>query len=912
MYLVGLLGVGRTAGLFCVGGGDAHKSRDEIYKELIAKSKAYKAERQKQKIEDEMALEKLDDELDGLRGLLNFRPKKADSKQAEFDAMMRRAGLSGGAGSGDDAGNSGNAGSSSSGTASTPTTPGHARGELTHKQRRQGLADLDASDDFDVMAKSLLFEARAQASNRTKTPAEKAQEERERMEALEQQRLRRQMGDFDDDEEEDGDAEGDVEDDGSGSGSGRGDMLGSNFVLDPTYGVSGTSRLDEEECSDAELVGPDGTTTTTTTTTAGDHHPADADQPTDPRMVAAAREMPYVLPCPRTVGEFIEQVGKWCLPTGGNPAGVAELVARINKCHSVHLPSSSKAPGASNRGKIGRLYRIVLTYLGSFGGGMPVPPPAHAAALVSALFRLGPDVPAEAGAAFRGALTRVFRRCVQGGDDDEDGGEEQERGIVDAEGAARAAAARLRRQRHSESAFDAAGRRWPTVGELLVLRAAALLFPATDFRHPVTTPLNVCVAALLSGVIPVRDARDAAMALHVCELQLDMAKASRRLAPEAINMVGAFVARLVLDTSDVRKKAQKNKQNKQNKQNKKEQGGRKKSKAREARAAQRALAYRATGQVLSRVPGMNAGRGGVSFMLLRAAAVAEEGAEDPQAEEDEAEDADEAADRAAATLPPALSQMPTKLLPMVALGAEEDEADQTKKTSAKKKTKTQRKTKRKQTRKKEPPAPGELRRTDVLVAAFALLERSVDQFSMNVALPEMFADMVPVLGVMLRRKGRLALPARAELRARRAVSRVTAAVANALDMRQPCRMQAKQRRAVPIRQQRPMFDENYIVRKDNDPDKERAELKSLKRKIKREQKAVARDVRRDALFVAQEQERVREAWEADIKSKYNKAVEFVNQQHAQAKAVQREGVAHGGGMVAGRRFKRARHASSKD
>ena len=97
-----------------------------------------------------------------------------------------------------------------------------------------------------------------------------------------------------------------------------------------------------------------------------------------------------------------------------------------------------------------------------------------------------------------------------------------------------------------------------------------------------------------------------------------------------------------------------------------------------------------------------------------------------------------------------------------------------------------------------------------------------------------------------------------------------------------------------------MFDENYIVRKDNDPDKERAELKSLKRKIKREQKAVARDVRRDALFVAQEQERVREAWEADIKSKYNKAVEFVNQQHAQAKAVQREGVAHGGGMVAGR------------
>ena len=87
-------------------------------------------------------------------------------------------------------------------------------------------------------------------------------------------------------------------------------------------------------------------------------------------------------------------------------------------------------------------------------------------------------------------------------------------------------------------------------------------------------------------------------------------------------------------------------------------------------------------------------------------------------------------------------------------------------------------------------------------------------------------------------------------------------VEGAIEMRVPCRMQAQARRAVPIRQQRPMFDENYIVRKDNDPDKERAELKRLKRKIKREQKAVARDLRRDALFIAQEQEKKDRAWEA--------------------------------------------------
>ena len=58
-----------------------------------------------------------------------------------------------------------------------------------------------------------------------------------------------------------------------------------------------------------------------------------------------------------------------------------------------------------------------------------------------------------------------------------------------------------------------------------------------------------------------------------------------------------------------------------------------------------------------------------------------------------------------------------------------------------------------------------------------------------------------------------------------------------MSTRTPLRLQSLQKVAVPIRSQRPMFDENYIVKKDNDPDKERAELKSLKRKLKREEKA---------------------------------------------------------------------------
>ena len=52
----------------------------------------------------------------------------------------------------------------------------------------------------------------------------------------------------------------------------------------------------------------------------------------------------------------------------------------------------------------------------------------------------------------------------------------------------------------------------------------------------------------------------------------------------------------------------------------------------------------------------------------------------------------------------------------------------------------------------------------VLTSLFALLERSSDQYSANVALPEMFADGLACLRAMLRTKGRLELPEEVEQR----------------------------------------------------------------------------------------------------------------------------------------------------
>ena len=74
--------------------------------------------------------------------------------------------------------------------------------------------------------------------------------------------------------------------------------------------------------------------------------------------------------------------------------------------------------------------------------------------LLSGLFELSKDVPLAAGEAFRERLTQLHDQCFLG---------------IDEEG-------------------EFVGKRWCTVGEVLLFKSIGLLFPSTDFRHPVVTP----------------------------------------------------------------------------------------------------------------------------------------------------------------------------------------------------------------------------------------------------------------------------------------------------------------------------------------------------------------------------------------------------------------------------------------
>lgn len=57
----------------------------------------------------------------------------------------------------------------------------------------------------------------------------------------------------------------------------------------------------------------------------------------------------------------------------------------------------------------------------------------------------------------------------------------------------------------------------PDARTLMLLRLWTLVFPTSDFRHPVGTPMAVLCTEFLA-CCPVRSSRDAALALLLCSI----------------------------------------------------------------------------------------------------------------------------------------------------------------------------------------------------------------------------------------------------------------------------------------------------------------------------------------------------------------------------------------------------------
>lgn len=139
------------------------KSKAEVMKEVIAKSKFHKAERQKAKEDDDDLRDELDQELpdlfEALRGMK--APVKAEPPKQDLDTM--------------------------------------------NPERAAMLREPEGKDtekEYDQRLKQLTFDKRSKPTDRTKTEEEKAEEEAKRLKKLEEDRLRRMRGEQVSDEEE--------------------------------------------------------------------------------------------------------------------------------------------------------------------------------------------------------------------------------------------------------------------------------------------------------------------------------------------------------------------------------------------------------------------------------------------------------------------------------------------------------------------------------------------------------------------------------------------------------------------------------------------------------------------------------------------------------------------------------------
>lgn len=472
--------------------------------EIIAKSKEYKMERQREKEADAEMREELDENLDDIRALI------------------------------------------AGGTATVKPEV-----QLPGTQRTApAVADQINDDGYDQFVRSLAFDARAKPKDRTKTEEEQALEEKERLEAAEAKRLRRMRGE--DSEDEDGpsnkrrkgdrapeaddlgdDFMGDVDEDGGISLLGKGitrEAIEKGAESDSDSDSDEEGDSDEEESSGDQEDGEDGADVEGSDSDAGElavsdmeDLDSDVDEESEsesedemPRKrkdkgkgkakAPAVKEIPYTFPCPATVEEFEE-----CLE-GLDSSALPIVVTRIR---AIHHPSLAQG----NKEKLQDFLGVLLDYI-LILASEDEPPFESISALnphLAALVKLNPIAAAHQ---FLAKLTLMQKNL--------------QRGLT-------------------KGPASPDSKTLPGAAELIILRLIGTLWSTSDFSHPVAQAAELLIGQYLAQS-RIRSVRDVASGLFLASIVTQYETQSKRMVPEAIN----FVANSLLALLPRKKAAGKN------------------------------------------------------------------------------------------------------------------------------------------------------------------------------------------------------------------------------------------------------------------------------------------------------------------------------------------------------------------
>ncbi|XP_017262985.1 nucleolar protein 14 [Kryptolebias marmoratus] len=442
------------------------KSRQELIEELIQKSKQEKRERQVQKEEAQELTEKLDQEWKSIQALMVTKTPKSE----RVDKPEEKPKL----------------------------------------------------EEYDMMVRELGFEMKAQPSEKMKSPEELAKEEKEKLQKLEADRLRRMMGDeggestqsrshmsADDlndgfildkpdkkilsyqdgewniGEETEEDKEGDEEEGASGEeeesdaeeedGDDEEEEDEEEQEEDSSEEEDGHSDLESEQESENE----EGEQ--------GDEEPQKSltKEELKAQQDAAKAELPYTFTAPESYSDLKD------LLHGHTPDNQRLIVARTQKCNHPSL-------AVGNKLKLQKLFGFLLEYIGEVASRSPPE--------LTTVDKLIPEVY---------TLCQMFP-----------------------EAACQAMQSILGDAAHSmEEELEVKGHAaFPTLDMLVYLKVAALLFPTSDFRHPVTTPALLYISQTLTKC-PVRSLQNLTSGLVLCCLAVEYISLSKRFLPELINFL---------------------------------------------------------------------------------------------------------------------------------------------------------------------------------------------------------------------------------------------------------------------------------------------------------------------------------------------------------------------------------------
>ncbi|GAP86207.1 putative Nop14-like family protein [Rosellinia necatrix] len=347
------------------------KTKQEVYKEIIAKSKLHKAERQAQKDADEDLREELDQELSDIKALL-FQKNKPQSSTG--DEGISNAGSSG-------------------------------------KDRMER--------DYDLRLKQLAMDRRAQPSDKTLTEDEIARRNVEQLSELEAQRQKRMRGEYssDNDEDEMKDAHDDQpgaeqpgwfdeeEEDDFKLGPGirtrpTATELGfddeDDFIVEDDLLASGSDLEpiesdDDDDSSAGEEDGQDDEFTKGLLDETKGRHSAFAD--------ITHNETNEIGTCPETLEQLLSI--SHCLP----PEKIPPLIQKVRMSYHPKLASENKTRLAS-------FSRVLVQYLSHLSNTPSPPPFATLETIIRHLHSLAKSFPIDISEEFRSHINDLANRCL--------------------------------------------------------------------------------------------------------------------------------------------------------------------------------------------------------------------------------------------------------------------------------------------------------------------------------------------------------------------------------------------------------------------------------------------------------------------------------------------------------------------